>query len=140
MSVHKEHGQTLGATLSSRGATIIEQAGVIWNAAYHGTELPLDGYAMKEAEIAAMDVLAAIDKYRDATKPEAADPVITWPRPSYHRQAEGHDPGCMCFQCRPDLVFVNRPVSPGLRAEHVMPDERYRYSGDVRGDGPEEAA
>lgn len=48
MNIDKVHGQRLACALSHCGARIIQHSGVIFDAAYHGHELPMDGYAMKQ--------------------------------------------------------------------------------------------
>lgn len=90
MKVDREHGMRLSATLSGRGAVVIETAGKIFDAAYHRTELPLNGFALLRAEEAAQDVIAAIRLYREVTAP--VDPVIERPRPAWYQQATGQSP------------------------------------------------
>ena len=95
MRVDPEHGSKLAARLSSRGATLIEKGGLLFWASFH--DMPLRGYELDQAEDAARDVLAAIEAYRQVA--ETADPVITWERPSYHRQATGARSKRRCAEC-----------------------------------------
>ena len=134
MRVDPEHGGALAARLSSRGATLIEKGGLLFWASFH--DMPLRGYELDQAEEAARDVLAAIEAYRQVV--ETADPVITWERPRYHRQAgnasaesfdamirskrrcaecgmyEATDDAPMCEPCR-DYMNAVQPTGQVLR-------------------------